>query len=110
MITKFKLYESINEDEPKVGDYVFCNTEFNLDLNLYLDNNIGKITAIDSDYNSLEPYLVNFSNFPEYLSVYKNGENDKYPDDIPFSRDEIINYSNNKEYLEKTIIANKFNI
>ena len=95
MITEFKIYESLNDEEPKVGDYVICRTEFNNDLNLFLDNNIGEIIAIDFDF--YESYQIYFNDIPESVS-------------IPFSRDNIIYWTNDKYELELKLQANKFNI
>ena len=48
MITKFKIFES-NEDEPKVGDYVKVRANyFELVLREYFKNSIGKIISISN--------------------------------------------------------------
>jgi len=63
MITQFKIYEVLNQGEPKVGDYVICCEEphkgyivfFDEDGTLgsyvddFLSRNIGKIIEINSE-------------------------------------------------------------
>ena len=110
MITKFKIYNSFNEGEPEVGDYVICTTKYSPDLNLYLSNQIGKIIGIDNENNRVEPYQVHFINVPDSLRKYKNVRDYKYSNTIPFSRFEIINWSKSKEELKNIFDTNKFNI
>lgn len=113
MITKFRLYESVNEGKPKVGDYVICTTEFNPDLNLYLDENIGQIIEIDPPGNSYEPYQVIFDNIPKSLDIYtdvKINNFETYQTYIPFTISEIIYWYNDKKILEQILITKKFNI
>jgi len=99
MITKFKIFENINEN-PKVGDYVILKPE---QCN-YLDNgqndklidiiktNIGQITKI---HGSGEIFKIEFENVatPFNVRILK-----------------IKYWSNNKEELELKLQANKYNL
>ena len=70
MITKFKIYENINEGEPKIGDYVICTTINNKTPELlhFLSNNIGKYIQV-SKYISF-PYQIQFYNIPKSMKFY----------------------------------------
>ncbi len=44
MITKFKLYEQLNINEPQIGDYVLCDEVDSEIIRVdFIRNNIGKI-------------------------------------------------------------------
>ena len=96
MITKFKLYETINEGEPKKGDYVIVSVKnddfyFTTDTIDSLNNNIHRLINIYFDTNSTT-YVIDFSN--NWL----------------LNRNQIIYWSKNYEDLEPVLKSRKFNI
>ena len=110
MITKFKIYEEINLNEPEVGDYIIAESnDFLTDINEFTKNRIGIL------YNIFKPlyaddlsYTIIYDNIPKELDFYVF----KVYDDeaISMNREDIKYWSKNKEDLEKILIANKFNI
>jgi len=74
MITKFKLFETVNIDEPKVGDYVVCSEKSDIfykkedwyndyiELVNILKDKIGKIVKIDE-----LSYIVEYKDVPKKL-------------------------------------------
>ncbi len=90
MITKFKIFENINESEPKIGDYVICKTRSTdtIEFKKYVDNNIGKIVD-----NYLAYYYVKFK---EKTYIFTIGN--------------ILYWAKNKEDIEVLIQANKYNL
>ena len=105
MITKFKIFEN-NEGEPEVGDYIiFTNLEFteNDKVDPYLESHIGKLIEI----KIYEPkYLVLFENLPD--DIFWDVTNIK--DTINFYREEILDWSKNKEELKTKLAANNYNL
>ena len=67
MITKFKMFESINNNEPMEGDFVICDSELynriSSDVATYFANNIGEIISIISN-NGKKSYRIEYKNFP----------------------------------------------
>ena len=107
MIVKFKLYESINEDKPEIGDYVICEDSTNGDKNLleFENTHIGRIFADDHPLEEWN-YLVKYENFPFSLrSFFTFSENSR-----AFSLSEIKHWSKNKEDLEHVLNAKKYNL
>ena len=115
MITKFKIFE-LNEDEPKVGDWIVCQPEDisfwinEEDLNRIFSENMGRIVSDNkgSD-NHGQYYDVKYSNLP--LND-QNLYNDFAIIDSTFSitKNEIKYWSKNKEELETIIQSNKYNL
>lgn len=97
MITKFKIFESINE-LPKVGDYVLIKRSNVGSLSIdFFDNNIGQISRIEEDF-----YYVNFEKSPiKSIEYYKNRR---------YSINEFKYWSSDKEELEEFLAAKKFNL
>jgi len=65
MITKFKIYDSINQGEPEKGDYVIVNQNdddhyFDDDTTNSLNNNIHRLINIIYNSNSTS-YVIDFS-------------------------------------------------
>ena len=116
MITKFKIYESV--DAPKIGDYVICRdmtlenyTNENETLN-FLANNIGQIsrfTSAEDDVLTIYKYFITFDNIPKNISHNFN-IHDKYKSGRAFSKDEIIYSSPNKKDVEIFLVQNKYNL
>lgn len=108
MITKFKLYESVDEGEPKLGDYVICFEEDSGDekFDNFLLNNIGKVIGYNSgNYD----YTIKYYYAPkEYLFYFGSVGNDKLC--RPMMKKEIIHWSENKEELVSFIESNKYNL
>ena len=102
MITKFKIYELMNEistGEPEIGDYVIINWGYTIDFNDvqklrdHIENNIGKII----DYG-FATYYVKYKNLPRENKI------------IQISKDYIKHWSKNKEELELILATKKYNL
>lgn len=106
MVTKFKIFEKLNE-LPKIGDYVL------LDINNYtsspkiwqdfIKNNIGEIVEIDTEHGGLSfIYKVKFENIPENVK------------DTFFIHYDYINsflyWSSDKNELEMILNTKKYNL
>ena len=102
MITKFKIFENIDES-PKVGDYVIFES--------YGDMIIARIINIDNDFdindeeNNPFPYTVEWK--ADCVFNHKKSP-ESYGDSI--SPDAIIEWSSDKEELEEILQANKYNL
>lgn len=70
MITKFKLFENLNIDEPKVGDYALCKVrkdQIGTAFEPYINDNIGKIIEMWIDESNFygsdkKCYSISFTN------------------------------------------------
>jgi len=92
MITKFKIFENINE-KPKIGYYVLLDPkQFSYTGYEEYINNIGLITMI---HGSGEIYKIEFENIYKQINVRIT---------------KIKYWSENKEELETLIQAKKYNI
>ena len=88
-----KTYEELNIDEPQVGDYVLVKLDWlkNNTLQVIVENTPGFIYNISSE------------------NIYEC----KYPNDertFRFNREQIEYWSKNKEDVESTIKAKKYNL
>lgn len=105
MITYFKLFEGVDIDKPKVGDYVICN-EKPLD---FLSDLIGKVISINNMHSAAH-YQVKFNidNVPnEYITGFIDyGEKGVRP----MLLSEIVYWSENFEDLEILISSKKYNL
>jgi len=110
MITKFRIYEKMNVNDPEVGDYVIAESnDFLTDLNEFTKNRIGKL------YNIFKPlyaddlsYTIIYDNIPKELDFYKFKIYDE--EAISLNIEDIKYWSKNKEDLEKVLMTNKYNI
>lgn len=102
MITKFKIFENLNE-QPKVGDYVLLNVnvfpyenEITADL---IMSKIGKITEIKHNLplNQKNTYIIKFNIDSTFFDKEFNISHFKY-------------WSSSKEELEAMIASNKYNL
>ena len=115
MITKFKLFETVNIDEPKVGDYVICseiadvfykNEDWYNDyielLNIIKDK-IGKIVKIEE-----LSYIVEYKDVPKKLRQDFFVLNDKKQLVCRrFAREDIVFWSKNKKDLSDLDLLRK---
>jgi len=112
MIKNFKIFESINQGEPKIGDYVIVND--NTDNCEELKMFVGKIFTIDKFNHNLYPYIIYYDNLPEKLkkdnNIWSAYEEYKLLNSRIFSRKEIKCWSKDKEELQKYIDAEKFGL
>ena len=105
MITKFKLYEAINQGEPEIGDYVLCefpsNGFYDTELRKYINiTNIGHIVYIAE--SSL--CLVQFDYLPKkYSTIGLPGQ--RYISSIY-----IKYWAKSKEELEEFLTTKKYNL
>jgi len=101
-----KTFETLNQNEPQIGDYVICQ-ELNAieEINLFLGNNIGKIVFVGERKMF---FCVQYTNIPRNISdrfgygSITNARN--------MRRDEIKYWSDNKENLETLLSTNKYNL
>jgi len=119
MITKFKIFENFNINEPEIGDYVIC-FEYTDDIELldFISKNIGKYVGkyFDPDIDDGCTYDIKYLNTPKNLINYFNyqGKSAKRL----YNKNEILYWSKYKKDLEKflpldiaTLLnANKFNL
>jgi hypothetical protein len=112
-----KTFESLNIDEPQVGDYVICketqpykldynyNTDTNTDitkLNTFFNDNIGKILKRFNNGN----YLVKFKYVPNHLVSKFSMDDERL-----MMPEEIIYHSNNiKDIEQMQMNINKYNL
>jgi len=114
MITKFKIYEKLNVNEPEVGDYVICynyETDDVLFRDKFTSNNIGKLMEIQNlnHYNEIEySYMVKYDFLPDELDWLNFKDLGKYV--LSFYKNDIKYWSKNREDLEMILQTNKFNI
>ncbi len=106
MITKFKIFENINEGKPEIDDYVLLDyRKYRNDMTNFLSSNIGKIIFIDDNFCILEFYDVPDS--INYRFEY-NKINNTYKKTIKPNK--ISYWSKNREDLEEILIAKKYNL
>ena len=103
MITKFKLFGSINEGEPKVGDYVICEESVSGEVvKEFISNNIGIFSK--SIHDETFKYSIEYENIPD--NIYGAFTNKCRR----MSRQEIKYWSKDKEELEILLVTNKYNL
>lgn len=116
MITKFKLFESVNIGEPKVNDYVVCSETpeifykkedwYNdyIELVNILKDKIGKIVKIDE-----LSYIVEYKDVPKKLRQDFFVLNDKKQLVCRrFAREDIEFWSKNKKDLSDLDLLRKY--
>ena len=101
-------------DDIQIGDYVICHEDSDSnrsnELVDFVNNNIGRI--VSHGYYSADDYNITFDNIPkkfkknDYFSI-KDGDKEysRY-----MQKNEIIDWSKNKEELELKLAVNKYNI
>ena len=90
MITKFKIFEALNEGKPEIGDYAIINLKTKKYNNILI---IGEIYNMTSEF-----YSVKFR-LPDNRVIHEI-----------FYEHEIKYWSNNREELEKILTNIKYNI
>jgi len=104
MITKFKIYESLNEYSPKIGDHVLI--ESRSDYFKKYENKIGKIVDVDISKDKVDHkkmlYYVNF-----YISETHNYIGNRRE---PIYGFEIKYWSDDIKELNKIIDLKKYNL
>jgi len=132
MITKYKIFESVNNDKPKIGDYVIVDPRYRSDFtngNLvkFLSENIGRVKSdyFEDIYNNdgssykIEPvFEVEYDDVPTTKGVrkyfvktpyYGKASTDRYY--LNSVEMKFIQYwSESKEELELILQANKYNL
>jgi hypothetical protein len=97
-----KNFESVNDGEPKVGDYVIVDRKTELDVYYFTSNTIGYYEQII--YSNKMTYHIRFDNVPEEI------ENKFTYDCRNYSREDIKYWSRNKEEIEIILSTIKYNI
>lgn len=125
-----KTYEELDQDQPKIGDYVICNeitgnNQLNDDefmIKSFISKNIGQIVDfrtkdnISSQYDTVEnkySIFVQYEDLPD--EIYDDFD---YHTNIDYCRifniNEIIHWSENKDELEEILefdsTVNKYNL
>lgn len=103
MITKFNLFEKLEEWNKETGYYVILTWggTFDKDVKLrnFLENHIGKITKM---YYPGSWFTAEFDNTPDDIQ--------KLLKDRDFNSTQILHISKNKEDLEAILQAKKYNL
>ena len=107
MITKFKLYEAINQGEPEEGDYVICKEVENYSIGPpsikdFVENNIGQF--VDFTVGLIYAYIVKYENVPD--EIEENFEKNCRR----FNIIEIKYWSKNRKDLEELLAIKKYNL
>ena len=93
--------------KPEIGDYVLCseNDKNDDDLNIFIDNNIGKIINImPATNNTMEYYYVVYNKVPANIDrIFVNDGRNMW-------LSEIKCWSKDKEELEAILNSNKYNL
>ena len=99
-----RFNESLIDSEPRVGDYVLLDpkSRFSLINSSFTKNTVCRIVKYNK--NAYRPYVIRFYNIPSEMKK-----------DFQFccrsyKREDILDWSKNKEYLEFKLMANKFNV
>ena len=109
MITKFKIYEAINQGKPEVGDYVICDDILaEGPVKNFILNNIGKYITYNK--NTHYSYIIEYDNIPNDI-IQKFKKNAFHGDNCKrMGIDEIKYWSKDKEELEEILAENKYNL
>lgn len=100
MITRFKIYEKINLQSPKIGDYVITKSQQSGAIAIFTNNNIGQLKSIYKN-----DYRIKYNNIPSELKGNFDGEYRR-----GFDLRQIIHWSKNKEDLEIILQSEKYNL
>ena len=114
MIIKFKIFESLNQGEPKIGDWVICELMQNISeiipdnetLDTFISSNIGRIVRYEN-LSDCHSYYVRYKTKIPY-NIKKWFDVDIFKFD--FAREEIKYWSKNKNELELIVAAKKYNL
>ena len=109
MITKFKIYEQLDEGTPMYGDYVICLEQESGDdeFDNFLLNCIGEIVGYsEGSYD----YIIKYNDIPNQFLFYFGSNGTNYRLCRPMKKSEILHWSENKEDLEPFIQSNKYNL
>jgi hypothetical protein len=102
-----KTFEEVKPD-PEIGDYIVAKKQLK-SIDKFIQTRLGEIVHIDNDENGEKYYVVKYSDIPVDLYDYFDYLED-YPSTRLFTRNEIFDFSKDKEYLEYVIKANKYNL
>ena len=105
-----KLYkESIEESEPKIGDYViiknYPGTTFYIEMYEFISNNIGQIIKSE---NLGEFFRISYNKLPNNIAGFFQPYENKYY--RIFNKDMITDFSSNKKELKLKLAAKKYNL
>ena len=102
------MYESINDQEPKIGDWVICELHKMTDIPAYykyneiISNNIGQLVEINEkkELNCIIKYFNNIGKDNNWF----------YDDHTCVNMNEILYWSKDKKELEDILAAKKYNL
>jgi hypothetical protein len=111
MIINFKIFEKLNDGNPKIGDYVLLNINWYYNdkkFDYFLNNTIGQISKIEKENN--KNYIPNINN--KYQILFDTTEKFKLlqHNRIKVYDKQIKYFSSNKEELEVILNSNKYNL
>jgi FPC/CPF motif-containing protein YcgG len=114
MITKFKIFESLNKGVPKVGDYVITkewDDDFYTDEALkFINNSIGYIFKNAGKY----AFIIKYFDIPEDIKIYFQysdySEGLKVGNSILVNIKKVEYWSKNIKELEDILKAKKYNL
>jgi hypothetical protein len=112
MITRFRIYELIDQGKPEIGDYVICKDSGSLYVNDFLKSQIGKVVRTDTEnrvFKQLYPYVVQYSDIPKSL-IGSFMMDEDYPNSRGFYLYEILYWSKDVKDLDFYPDANKYNL
>lgn len=110
MITKFKIFEKLNE-LPKIGDYVLLNTEEYEDSakiwREFISIQIGKIIKIKTEHGGISDiYEIKFENAPDNIQEYFLRSDNT----ISVRIERFKYWSSDKNELESILNSKKYNL
>jgi len=115
MITNFKIFENVNNDEPEIGDYVACVVneryfEYNEDMFMnFVKKSIGEIIdkRLSNGFgNNTYYYIVKYYNIPKIILNYF-----KFDGTVIYAeQNEIVYFSKREEDVELYFTSKKYNL
>jgi len=107
-----KFYESIDKDEPLIGDYVICEININTPVYNYINSHVSKLIKIYTYANIQEFYVIQYDEVPDnirnqFIKIHKN---EKFVYTYETGRTGIKYWSKDKKKLELILKTDKFNI
>ena len=107
-IKQFDKLINTNFKDAEIGDYVLCSEESTIsdhddDINIFIENNIGKIIELKRGYD----YIVEYDNIPKEFKnefIYSNNSA------RGMFKNEVKHISKNKKDLEAILMSKKYNL
>ena len=107
MITKFKIFESYDEGEPKLGDFIIANIDDPVDFIKYNLGRIWKVTSTDLflvKYENIPEEIKKYFSYSDYVKSLMDGNS------ILVSKNQILHWAENERDLEHITQSKKYNL